>query len=104
MSIKRKVARGRIKLRKMQEERKEKQITRLGLQRNKALKDAEQSMRLAKAKEETRAAKVKQLAAKNRLNADQRAAMDKRKKKAQKTFKKLQAIGKSFLKKRKARR
>jgi len=69
--------------------RDEAKIKRLGLQRNKALKDAEQKLKMAAAKEDKRKAELKRAEADYKLRAESRATMERRKKKAKETISKV---------------
>lgn len=59
-----KLARARVKVRRFQEKREEKKLHKLALQRNKALREAERQVKLAKAEEEKRGAQLKLMKAK----------------------------------------
>lgn len=64
MSIKRKVARVRIKVRKVQRDKERRDLKRLAMARNKALRKAEVEVKKAKLKEEARQAQLKEMKAK----------------------------------------
>jgi len=68
-NLKRRVARVQVKLRKRQRDKEEKEIRRLQEQRNKALKSANRSLAVAKAREDAKDAKLKKSQAQARLNA-----------------------------------
>jgi len=68
MSIKKTIARGRVKLRKAAREREEKQIKQLQLERNKALRQAKTSLRLAQAKEDAKDARLRRTKAREKEN------------------------------------
>jgi len=68
-SLKRRIGEAQVKLRKRQRQKEEKEIRRLQEQRNKALKSAERSLAVAKAREDAKDAAIKKSQAKARLNA-----------------------------------
>ena len=98
MTIKRKVAKVQIALRKRKREKAAKEIRKLGLERNKALKKAEEAMKLAKAREDAREAKAKKARAEAPLKAARRARTLKRKKQAHKAVKSITKMGKGLRK------
>jgi len=71
MSLRMKVARARVKYRRLSESRAAKKERKLMLERNKAIKDAEAAGRRATLIEEKRAAQAKMMAAEDRLRIAQ---------------------------------
>ena len=68
-SLKRRIGETRVKLRNRQRQKEEKEIERLQEQRNKSLKEANQYITRAKAKEDAKDAALERSKAKARLNA-----------------------------------
>jgi hypothetical protein len=64
MTIRRKVAKVKVKVRKYQRAQEQKKLKKLALERNKHLREAAKSARMAKAKEEVRTAQLKSMKAK----------------------------------------
>jgi len=93
MSIKRIIAKQRIKARKRQAEKHEKEMREYGLARNKALREAEVAAERASALEAKRKAEEKRAKALAPLEAEKRKAREQRKKQAKKTLK---GIGKAL--------
>ncbi|MBA7498649.1 hypothetical protein ES704_01386 [subsurface metagenome] len=98
MTVKRKVAKVQIALRKRKREKEAKEIRKLGLERNKALGEAEKAMALAKAREDAREAKAKKARAEAPLKAERKARTLRRKKQAHKAVKGIIKTGKSLRK------
>ena len=95
MRIKRTIARGRVKLRKAAREREEKQIKKLQLERNKNLRQAEASLRLAQAKEDAKDARLRRTKAREKEGRTSIKLASSLKKSANKMF---NDLGKSIMK------
>ena len=78
MSVKRTIAKAKIRQRKWKRGRVEKEARRLGLARNKALKEAERASKLAKAREDERQAVLKKERAMERLEGVKRTLVQRR--------------------------
>ena len=78
MGIKRTIAKHKSKARKRKETKTAEQIRKLGLKRNKALREADSALEKAKAQEKLRDAKIKRAKAKDLLNKERKAKIEKR--------------------------
>jgi len=96
VSIKRKVARVRIKVRKIQREKERKDLKQLAMDRNKALKSADIAVKKATIKEQSRQAQLKEMKAKG--ISPKKGVVKSRTKKAIKTNQKIIKGMKSFQK------
>jgi len=87
MTIKRRIAKVKIKIRKHKAEKHQREMKRLGIARNKALKEAEMASEKATAHEARRKAEEKRARALAPLEKEKRLAQEKRKKEAKKAIK-----------------